>query len=48
MPKNPAAVALGKMGKGVPKNFSQAELQRRRLLMKKINAARKAAPKKKK
>jgi hypothetical protein len=29
MKPNPAAVALGKLGKGHPKNFSKAELARR-------------------
>ena len=28
--KNPAAVALGKMAKGVPKNYTAAELARRK------------------
>lgn len=38
--KNPAAVALGKMAKGVPKNFSRAELARRKKLMDAINKKR--------
>ena len=38
--KNPAAVALGKMAKGVPKNFSRAELARRRKMMEAINKSR--------
>jgi hypothetical protein len=38
--KNPAAVALGKMAKGVPKNFSRAERARRRQLMAAINQKR--------
>ncbi len=38
--KNPAAVALGKLAAGVPKNFSQAEIERRRRMMKRINAQR--------
>ena len=29
-PKNPAAVSLGKLARGVPKSFTQAELDRRR------------------
>jgi len=28
--KNPSAVALGKLAKGRPKNYSQAELKRRK------------------
>lgn len=38
--KNPAAVALGKMAKGVPKNFSASERKRRRKLMEAINKKR--------
>jgi hypothetical protein len=38
--KNPAAVALGKMAKGIPKNFSSSERARRRKLMAGINARR--------
>ena len=45
---NKAASELGKLARGVPKDFSQAERQRRRLRMMKINAARKAARRKKK
>lgn len=32
MTKNPAAVALGKLAAGKPKNFSPAEIERRRKL----------------
>lgn len=39
-PKNPAAVALAKMGKGVKRNFSPDDLARRRKLMEKINDLR--------
>lgn len=37
--KNPAAVKLGKLAKGVPKNYSKSELERRtkRLLEAKQN-----------
>lgn len=38
--KNPAAVALGKMAKSVPKNFSRAERARRKTLMDAINKKR--------
>lgn len=38
--KNPAAVALGQMGKGVKRNFSPDERERRRKLMEKINDLR--------
>lgn len=38
--KNPAAVALGKMAKGVPKNFSRAERARRKKLMEAMNKKR--------
>lgn len=40
--KNPAAVALGRMARGVPKQFTRAELARRRERMRKMNEARKA------
>ena len=40
--KNPAAVALGKMAKGVPKNFSAAERNRRRKLIEAINKKRRS------
>ncbi len=45
--KNPAAVALGRLAAGRPKNFSQAERARRRHQMQQINARRrrKLAPK---
>ena len=45
--KNPAAVALGKLAKGHPKHFSQAELARRRDRMLEINKARKRDNKRK-
>jgi hypothetical protein len=50
--KNQAAVALGKMGKGIPKDCSPAERKRRRLVMENLNVQRarrnaKAAPRKK-
>lgn len=38
--KNKTAQALGRMAKGVPKNFSKAELERRKQLMAVINARR--------
>lgn len=41
MNKNPAAVALGKLAKGKPKNFSADDLERRRKLMNKLNRKRK-------
>jgi len=37
---NKAAQALGRLAKGVPKNFSAAELARRRKLMAGINSRR--------
>jgi hypothetical protein len=37
---NKAAQQLGRLAKGVPKNFSSAELARRRKLMAGINARR--------
>lgn len=44
--KNPAAVALGRLGgqagAGIPKSFSAAELARRRAQMKALNRKRKA------
>lgn len=40
-PKNQAAVALGKLGKGHPKRFSAEERERRAERMRQINAARK-------
>lgn len=42
--ENKAAQALGRMAKGVPKNFSKAELERRKKLMDRINARRKRKP----
>jgi hypothetical protein len=45
---NKTASELGKLARGIPKNFSPAERQRRRLHMKKLNAARKAGRRKKK
>lgn len=41
-PKNPSAVALGKLGKGHPKRFSPEERERRAERMKQINANRKS------
>jgi hypothetical protein len=46
--KNPAAVALGKLAAGVPKQFSVSELERRRKLMAGINARKRKASKAKK
>jgi hypothetical protein len=41
MSKNPHAVALGRKAKGVPKQFSKAELKRRTdMLLEKAAAAR--------
>lgn len=40
-PKNPAAVALGKLAKGKPKNFSPEELARRTKIIQKAVADRK-------
>lgn len=42
-PKNPAAVALGKLAAGKPKRFSRAERERRRQRMIAMNEQRKAA-----
>ena len=39
---NRAAQALGRLAKGVPKNFSAAELKRRRTLMEAINKRRRS------
>jgi RNase H-fold protein (predicted Holliday junction resolvase) len=44
--KNPAAVALGRLAKGIPKNFSRAELARRKKMMEGINALRRTKTKK--
>lgn len=38
--KNPAAVALGRLGKGVKKNFTPEEIQRRTDRIQKVNARR--------
>lgn len=38
---NPAASALGKMAAGKPKNFSRAEIARRKKLLVKARAAKK-------
>lgn len=38
--KNPAAVALGKMGKNVARNFSAEELEKRRARMVALNKKR--------
>jgi hypothetical protein len=46
--KNPAAVDLGRKAAGVPKNFSPADLARRRKLMEAINARRRAGKGKRK
>lgn len=35
--KNPAAVALGKMARGIPKNFTPEERRRRQLAMVRLN-----------
>lgn len=43
--KNPAAVALGKMAKGVPKNYSAAEIERRSKILAGINARKRKASK---
>ncbi len=43
MTKNKAAQELGRMARGVPKNFSRAERQRRRERMLALNRARKKA-----
>lgn len=43
--KNQKAAALGRMGKGVPKNYTPAEREKRREQMKKINARKKAKKK---
>ncbi len=40
IPVNKAAQALGRLAKGVPKNFSRAERARRKTLMEAINARR--------
>lgn len=39
---NPAASALGKMGRGIPKTLTEADRQRRRDWGKKLNAFRQA------
>ncbi len=41
-----AAVELGRLARGVPKNFSRAELLRRKKHMEQINRARAAQRKK--
>lgn len=38
--KNPIAVALGKLAKGKPKNFTKAELRRRKVRMEQLNFVR--------
>lgn len=45
---NRAAQALGRLAKGVPKNFSADELERRRKRMAAINDAKRKASKAKK
>jgi hypothetical protein len=40
--KNPAAVALGRMGKGRPKTVSEDDRERRRVHMMKLNSGRSA------
>jgi hypothetical protein len=46
--KNPAAVKLGRLGKGKPKRFSLSERRRRAELMRRINQERLAKLLKKK
>ena len=41
---NKAAQALGRLGKGKPKTITEAERQRRRDWIKKVNDQRKAKP----
>jgi hypothetical protein len=41
-PKNPIAVALGKLAKGKPKNFTRKEIGRRRRRMIEMNRERDA------
>jgi hypothetical protein len=43
---NKAASALGKLARGIPKNFTPAELARRTALLAAVNRRRKAANKK--
>lgn len=38
--KNQKFVALGKLNRGIPRRFSEDELERRRDWMRKVNAAR--------
>ena len=45
---NKAAQALGRLAKGVPKNYSAAEIERRRKLMEGINARRRKQQNKRK
>lgn len=42
--KNKAAQELGRMAAGKPKNYSEAELERRRKRMKAMNAKRRTRP----
>ena len=46
--KNPAAVALGRLAKGVPKKYSAAEIERRSKILAGINARKRKASKAKK
>ncbi len=39
---NKAAQAMGRLGRGIPKNFTNAELQKRRARMDKVNEKRRA------
>ena len=41
---NKAAQALGRLGRGIPKNFTPEERDRRRALMAAINARRNTGP----
>ena len=43
-PKNQAAVALGRLAAGKPKNFSPEELAKRTERIQAVNAARKKTP----
>lgn len=43
---NKAAQALGRLGKGVPKNYSAAEIERRSKILAGINARKRAKAKK--
>jgi len=45
---NKAAQALGRLAKGVPKNYSPAEIERRKEMMEAINAKKRQVSKAKK